>query len=128
MKELREKGYAEEDPSHDGKGKKLRLTDNSFLKVEADRVKDDAIDTTKLAEKITEGAALIQSRIRKSKKRKSVKEELKVKDEESEEVPDIANSSELLDEVKVEAAKNKETTTSHKNNKRQRIKHDEYLA
>ncbi|OEU05729.1 hypothetical protein FRACYDRAFT_258505 [Fragilariopsis cylindrus CCMP1102] len=133
LKELREKGYAEEDPSHDGKGKKLRLTDNSFLKVEADRVKDDAIDTTKLAEKITEGTAIIQSRIRKNKKQKSVKEELKVKDEESDNnedstVPDIANSSELLDEVKVEAAKNKETTTSHKNNKRQRIKHDEYLA
>ena len=133
LKELREKGYAEEDPGHDGKGKKFRLTDNAFLKVEVDRVKDDAIDTTKLAEKITEGTAIIQSRIRKNKKRKSVKEELKVKDEESDNnedstVPDIANSSELLDEVKVEAAKNKETTTSHKNNKRKRIKHEEYLA
>jgi hypothetical protein len=165
LKELREKGYAEEDPNHDGKEKKFRLTDNSFLKVEVDRVKDDAIDTGKLAEKITEGIAIIESRIRKNKERKSVKQELKVKDEESEEkgddddddnlnhstaasntssnnedtVPDIANSSELSDgqqhqqqqkkrkkskvEVRIEAAKNKETT-SRKNNKRQRIKHD----
>jgi hypothetical protein len=86
LKELREKGYAEEDQNHDGKGKKFRLTDNAFLKVEVDRVKDDAIDTVKLAEKVAEGIAIIESKKKKNKERKSVKqEELKVKDEKSEE-------------------------------------------
>jgi hypothetical protein len=152
LKELRDKGYAEEDPDYDGKGKKFRLTDNAFLKVEVDRIKNDDIDTEKLAKKVAEGTATIMSRIRKNKDRKSVKQELKVKDEESEAngeddesntssndnedaVPDIVNSSELSDgeqkqkkrkspKIKIEEAANKKETTSLKNNKRQRIKHD----
>ena len=119
LKELREKGYAEEDPNHDGKGKKFRLTDNAFLKAEVDRVNDDAIDTEKLAEKIAEGTAVIESRIRKNKKQKSVKEELKVKDEESEEkgdnnedtVPDIIKSERqksVKEELKVKDEESEE--------------------
>jgi hypothetical protein len=161
LKELRDKGYAEEDPDYDGKGKKFRLTDNAFLKVEVDRIKNDDIDTEKLAKKVAEGTATIMSRIRKNKDRKSVKQELKVKEEESEAngkddkddddnhsaaasntsndnedaVPDIVNSSELSDgeqkqkkrkspKIKIEESAKKKETTSLKNNKRQRIKHD----
>ena len=59
LKELRGKGYVEEDST--GKQKKFRLADKSYLNPENDRIKDDAIDTKKLEELVTKGIETIAS-------------------------------------------------------------------
>lgn len=58
LKELRVRGYVEEDPDHSGKGKKFRLSDKAF-KAKGDRPK--AIDSKELATEISKGKARIES-------------------------------------------------------------------
>ena len=86
LKELRDKGYVEEDPDNDdSKGKKFRLSDKSYLNPH-DRLDSSDIDSKKLQEKIAEGNETIKSRMtgpRKSKESKAVKKEEDTSDEEN---------------------------------------------
>ena len=116
LKELRDKGYVEEDPDNDdSKGKKFRLSDKSYLKSH-DRLDSSDIDSKKLQEKVAEGNETIKSRMtgpRKSKKSKAVKKEEDTSDEEK---PD--DEADIVDKS-VEANK---VTKKTDNSKKRKIK------
>lgn len=136
LKELRDKGYVEEDPTtNDGERKNFRLADKSYLKPEDRLEGDDADDNGKLDKKVAEGIEAIKSRKRKSKTTKLVKyvkQEDKVKEEEDANEDSVfveSNKSSAMSDGQQQQKKNLskvKTEFSEKetirNNKRQRVK------
>jgi len=78
FKELKTRGYVEDDPRGEAKkGKRFRLADKVFLKAKEDRPSEDDIDTKALADEVSKGLAVIESRSAKNKSEKKTTKNIK---------------------------------------------------
>eukprot|EP00536_Pseudo-nitzschia_multiseries_P001441 jgi/Psemu1/3360/gm1.3360_g len=109
-KELKDKGYIEEDPDcHEGKKKtKYRLSSKAFLNHKRDRIPEKKIDREQLAKNVKKGHDLIESR-RKGDGKKSTTKEKKVKKEKGVKVEGCGKDAKAV-KVKKEGVKDEENS------------------